>query len=77
MQTKSDKVREMLKDGQFKEALAIVKTFKLGLSKQQRELLSRAHESQWNPAFYIKLGHNPEALFNQATELMLQIYGDK
>lgn len=76
METKSDKVRKLVGEGKFKEALAIVKTFKLGFTKQQRELIQRAHEAQWNPSFYIKLGHNPEQLMADASAILQQVYGE-
>ena len=75
METKSDKVRVLVQQGKFKEALSIVKTFKLGFSKQQRELFQRAHEAQWNPAFYTKLGHNPENLLAEASAVLSEVYG--
>ncbi|MEG1728155.1 MAG: hypothetical protein RR280_01245 [Bacteroidaceae bacterium] len=74
METKSDKVRNLVKAGQYKEALAIVKTFKLGLKKADRDTLVRAHEAQWNPAFYIKMGKNPEELFAQAVVILKAHY---
>ncbi|MEG1728725.1 MAG: hypothetical protein RR280_04200 [Bacteroidaceae bacterium] len=74
METKSDKVRSLVQKGQFKEALAIVKTFKLGLSKAERDTLVRAHEAQWNPAFYIRMGRNPDELFQEAVTILTTHY---
>lgn len=75
METKSDKVRAMVSKGDYKGALALVKTFKLGFTKEEKETLVRAFESQWNPEFYKKMGYDPEALFTSATIIINRVYG--
>lgn len=74
METKSDKVRELVAAQDFKAALAIVKTFKLGFTRKEKEVLQRAHEAQWNPSFYIKLGYNPASLMADAIKILSQHY---
>lgn len=75
MKTKSDTVRELVAEGKYKEALAIVHNFKLGFTKEQKLTLKRAQESAWNPAFYQKLGFNSEDLMTQASTILKTIYG--
>lgn len=73
--TKSDKVRALVKSGKFTEALRITKTFKLGLTKEQRATLVRAHEALTNPSFYAQLGKCPDTLISAGHNLLSEMYG--
>ena len=44
MERKSDKVRRLVADGDFKGALRIAKDFRLGIAKEQSSTMTRAYE---------------------------------
>ena len=44
MERKSDKVRRLVADGDFKGALRIAKDFRLGITKEQSSTMTRAYE---------------------------------
>lgn len=47
MERKSDKVRRLVADGDFKGALRIAKDFRLGITKEQSSTMTRAY-SAWS-----------------------------
>ena len=53
---KTDLVREAVAAGNMKKALSIAKDFRLGISKEQRSLMTRAYECLVHPAFYTSIG---------------------
>lgn len=53
--SKSDQVRTHLAAGQLKEALALAKGFRLGLTKAQSNAIKTGYECMVHPAFYIQL----------------------
>lgn len=57
---KSDIVRESVKTGDYKKALRIAKDFRIGITKEQRALMSRAYECMVRPEFYEQIGVNIE-----------------
>ncbi len=74
METKSDKVRKLVAQGEHKKALNLVRGFRLGFTKQERDVLNRGYECLVNPNFYKALGYDLEACTNEAYELMVRVY---
>lgn len=74
MITKSDKVRDFVKAGDYDSALAIAHTFR-ALPKADRTALKRAHEVKHSAGFYAQLGKDPEALKAAGVKVLLQHYG--
>ena len=56
MERKSDMVRRLVAAGEYKKALCIAKDFRLGISKEQRSLMTRAYECLVHPALYTSIG---------------------
>lgn len=77
METKSDKVRKLVAEGKLKEALNLVRGFKLGFSKKERDLLNRGYECILNPNFYKALGYDVEKCTAEAYELMVSVYSEE
>ena len=44
MVKKTDKVRSMVRQGRYKDALRIEKGFRLGITREQRDTMVRAYE---------------------------------
>lgn len=55
-QTKTDIAIELLEKGEIAKALAILKTFKLNTTKEEKRILELVHEMPRNMAFYEQLG---------------------
>ena len=77
MKKKSDEVRELVAAGNFKKALAIVKGFRLGLTKEQISTFARAHECIVHPGFYSQLGMNEEQEIQKGIDLLVKLYGSE
>lgn len=74
MQTKREKVIIALKNEDYIEALKIAKNFVRDFNKEERSIIKRAYEMQWNPAFYEALGFNKEVECNKAVNILKQKY---
>jgi hypothetical protein len=63
METKTAQAARLFKSGDRKAALAIAKTWKLGLTKEERGALSLAYECMVHPDFYRQIGTDiPKAI---------------
>jgi len=58
---KTDLAREAYRRGDIKTALRIAKTFRIGLTKEERSALVRAYECLVHPGFYRAIGKDVEA----------------
>lgn len=52
MVKKTDVVRSAVAAGDMRKALSIAKGFKLGITKEQHDDMTRAHEAMTNSRFY-------------------------
>jgi hypothetical protein len=72
METKTSEALALFKAGKIKEALRIFSTFKIGLTKQDREVLKTAYECLSGKAsFYKSIGIDTEQVVKSA-ELFIQ-----
>ena len=76
MKKKSDMVRELVAEGNYKKALSIAKGFKLGFTKEEQSTMIRAHECIAHPGFYCQLGINEEEAIEKGIELIKRVYGN-
>ena len=77
MINKSEKVRELLKEGLFDEALKIGRGFRRG-DKKLIDDIRRGWDASRNPVFYNQMGMNPQALYEKAIEsLKLLVWEEK
>ena len=77
MERKSDKVRRMVAEGDFKSALAIAKGFRIGIRSEDWKQMTRAHECLTFPAFYSSIGMDPKAEIEKGIEIINRLYGRK
>jgi len=71
MTTKTQQLRELWKAGESKKALKIFKTFKIGMSKEDKRTVEIAYEVLTGKEnFYISLGINTEAKCKEATQII-------
>ena len=72
---KSDIVREAVKQGEWKKALRIAKDFRINVTKEQREKMSRAYECMVHPEFYQQLGTDIAGAIAKGKEVVMCLYG--
>lgn len=70
--TKVDKVKSLLAAGAFQKALTIVKTFRIGFSKEEKRSIEIAHEVlTGNERFYQALGIDTEREIRNAHKILI------
>lgn len=75
MTTKTEKAVNLLKDGRFKEALAIFKTFRIGFTKDEKRSMEIASETlNGSGAFYESIGVDTKEEIRKAKELLKKKY---
>lgn len=74
MKTKTDIVREAVERKDWKKALQICKSFKIGITKEQKNVMRRAYECIVHPRFYIELGVDTEEAIRKGSEVVKVLY---
>lgn len=72
--SKSQQARDAFKTGDVKNALKIASTFKIGVTRKQKAILSRGYEVLVNPSFYKQLGYVPEECVANASTLFVELF---
>lgn len=75
MERKSDAVRRLAAAGDFKAALRIAKGFRLGITPEERSVITRGYECIINPRFYRSIGVDPAAAVEKGVETVKRLYG--
>lgn len=76
MKRKSDIVKELVAQGDFKKALSIAKGFKIGFTKKEQDLMIRAHECIVHPGFYSQLGFDEAKIIEDGIRFIKEVYGE-
>ena len=76
MKRKSDMVKELVAQGDFKKALSIAKGFKIGFTKKEQDLMIRAHECVVHPGFYSQLGFDEAKIIEDGIAFVKRVYGE-
>lgn len=76
MTKKTDIVREAIKAGDMKKALRIAKDFRINVTKEQREKMSRAYECMVHPDFYKQIGTDVMGAINTGKQTLTLLYGE-
>lgn len=72
---KTDEAKVLLKSGRFKEALAIIKTFRLGFNKEEKRCIQIAYESlSGHEQFYRSLGIDVDKVQKDTYQLLIDRY---
>lgn len=72
---KSDIVRSLVAEYQYKKALKIAKDFRLGITPEQSLKMKKAYECMVNERFYLSLGEDTKARIAEGIETIVSIYG--
>ncbi len=73
--TKTERVKSLLAAGAFQKALAIVKTFRIGFSKEEKRSIEIAYESlNGHERFYRALGIDTDREIERTRQLLADKY---
>jgi hypothetical protein len=72
---KTDIVREAVEAGDWKKALRIAKDFRIGITADQRDRMSRAYECMVHPVFYQQIGTDIPAAIAIGKQVVTDLYG--
>ena len=75
MEKKSDRVRRLVADGDYKGALRIAKDFRLGITKGQSSAMTLAYECMIHGRFYQQLGYDLNQKIAEGLEVLKELYG--
>lgn len=75
MERKSDRVRRLVAEGEFKEALRIAKDFRLGISRVDSDLIKRGYEALVHPEFYKSIGVDVDRTVRLGIAALKCLYG--
>lgn len=72
---KSEIVREAVASGDMKKALRIAKDFRIGVTAEERDTMSRAYECILYPEFYRQIGTDIQEAIEKGVEVVEALYG--
>lgn len=75
MERKSDTVRRLVAEEDYRKALSIAKDFRIGISREQRSTMTRAYECMVHPSFYSSLGTNLSQAIDEGISVLKGLYG--
>jgi len=75
MESKSDRVRELVSCGEYQKALSITKDFRLGITSEQKDKMVRAYECMVHGRFYSTLGINTGHAIEDGINVLVGLYG--
>ncbi|MCL1986754.1 MAG: hypothetical protein FWG64_02125 [Firmicutes bacterium] len=74
MQTKSNLVKTLVRQGDYKKALSIAKDFKIGITSDNSNKMKLAYECMVHGTFYKQLGRNIEQTINDGISVLKALY---
>jgi hypothetical protein len=72
---KAQEVRRLMVANDYKAALRGAKDFRLGVTKEQRSVMSRAYECLTYPSFYEQIGKNPDVCIREGISVLQEVIG--
>ena len=75
MISKSDMVRELVENGNYKKALRVAKGFRLGITAGDLCRLALAYECLTHKAFYEQLGTDTDTAISEGIQVLKDLYG--
>ena len=72
---KTDAVREAVAAGEMKKALQIARSFRINVTADQRDAMSRAYECILYPDFYSQIGIDTQKAIEKGVAVVTALYG--
>ncbi len=73
--TKTAQVIDHMQKGEWKKALKIAKTFTIGVTQDQRVVLTRAYEAHHNGYLMAQMKRDPDLCIQAGIALLKEMYG--
>ena len=77
MINKSNTVRELISNNEYKKALSIARGFRLGISKEDSDKIKLAYECLIHPEFYQQIGTDTIKAVDEGKQILIYLYGEK
>ena len=74
-QNKSDTVRRLVANGDYKKALGVARRFRLGINKEDSNKMALAYECMVRPVFYQQLGTDTATAITDGIQILVNLYG--
>ncbi len=75
IETKTNKAISLLRSGDLKEALKIIRTFKIGFTREQKRAIEIASETlNGHGNFYHQLGIDTSAIIANVSDMLIEKY---
>ncbi len=74
---KTEMVRQLVREKNYKKALRIAKGFRIGISEEQRKSMTMAYECMIYPDLYRQLGKDIEQEVRKGIAVVSRLYGEK
>ena len=74
---KSDKVRRLTANGEYRKALQIAKEFRLGTTKEDRDAMRLGYECMLYPEFFRQVGKDTRDAVRDGVAVLVRLYGRK
>ena len=75
MVRKSDIVRNLVEEGDYKKALQIAKDFRLGITPEQSNSMKKAYECMVHSRFYLSIGEDVPKRIDEGVNILIDLYG--
>jgi len=72
---KAHAVRQFIADKNYKAALLGARTFRIGVTAEQRSIMSRAYEAIVHQRFYQQLGKNINECIDEGVAVLKEVVG--
>ena len=73
----TDIVRNLVSQKRYKSALRYAKKFRLGVTEEEQEQMTRAFECMCFPSFYESIEMNVEEEIEKGVDILVRLYGSK
>ena len=75
MISKTEKVKQLVKNGEYQKALSLARTFRFWSNDQDKKTIQLAAEVRKNSSFYTQIGKDVEAEYQKGVETITRLYG--
>ena len=74
---KSDMVRRLVREREYRSALRIAKDFRLGINQDDLYTMRLAYECMVHPVFYRQIGRDLDIEVERGISVLVRLYGGK
>jgi len=72
---KAQEVRQLIAENDYKSALRGAKDFRIGVTAEQRSIMTRGYECYVRPAFFKRIGKDPDECIKAGISVLREVVG--